>query len=430
MKPALIQSETLPADAPAPAADRQLKVGYIMSRFPKITETFILYEMLALEQQGGQVEVYPLLREQTTLMHREAQAFVERAHFQPFLSWRILRAHLHFLRRAPQTYWQTLGTLLRANLGSWRFFIGALGTFPKSVYFAYLMLADGVAHVHAHFASHPAAAGFIIHRLTNIPYSFTAHGSDLHRDQHMLCEKVATAAFVVTISQYNKEMIATVCGEAFRDKIRVIHCGVDTAVFQPRQWNITPTAAPPVLNIVCIGTLHEVKGQTYLLEACQQLRERGCSFICHLVGDGPDRPALTQQANQLGLADHVQFHGQRTRDEIINLLQEADIVVAPSVLSRDGRREGIPVVLMEAMASGVPVVASRISGIPELVEDGISGLLAPPKDVAALTEALHRLASDRVLRQRLGKAGRARVVQEFDLTANARLLARCFGIGG
>jgi colanic acid/amylovoran biosynthesis glycosyltransferase len=426
MKTSTIRTKAASSNKPATFAERQLKVAYIMSRFPKITETFILYEMLVLEQQGGQVEVYPLLRERTTLMHPEAQAFVTRAHFQPFLSWRILRAHVHFLRRAPKLYWQTLGTLLRANLGSWRFFTGALGIFPKSVYFAYLMLADGIAHLHVHFASHPAAAGFIIHRLSNIPYSFTAHGSDLHRDQHMLYEKVATAAFVVAISQYNKELIVSVCGEEFRDKIKVIHCGVDTTVFQPRAWNITTTAAHPALTIVCIGTLHEVKGQTYLLAACQRLHELGINFTCHLVGDGPDRAALTCQAAQLGLAERVQFHGQRTRDEIITLLQESDILVAPSVPSRDGRREGIPVVLMEAMASGVPVVASRISGIPELVEDGISGLLTPPGDVDALSEALQRLAHDRTLRQRLGQAGRAQVVQEFDLATNARLLAQSF----
>jgi hypothetical protein len=176
-----------------------LKVAYIMSRFPKLTETFILYEMLAMQQQGLQVEVYPLLAGEE-VMHPEAAQFVNIAHFQPFISSPILRANLHFLWKKPFVYLKTLWDLLRANWGSFKFFTGVIGIFPKTVLFAYQMQADNVQHVHAHFASHPAAAGFIIHRLVGIPYSFTAHGSDLHRDRHMLREKVAEVAFVAAIS--------------------------------------------------------------------------------------------------------------------------------------------------------------------------------------------------------------------------------------
>src|SRR5262249_25533710 len=147
--------------------------------------------------------------------------------------WPIVRAHLRYLRRKPRAYLGALWSMLRGTIGSLNFFFGALGIFPKTVYFAELMEAEGVQHVHAHFANHPAAPAFIIHRLADIPYSFTAHGSDLHVDRHMLREKVAEAAFVVPISRYNKELIVETCGEQFRDKVVVIHCGVDTEVFQP-----------------------------------------------------------------------------------------------------------------------------------------------------------------------------------------------------
>ncbi len=401
------------------------KVAYIMSRFPKITETFILYEMLAMVQQEVQVEVYPLLREPVKVVHPEAVPFVERAHFQPFLSWPILRAHAHFLRRKPRAYLGTLWTLLRANLGSARFLSGALGIFPKTVYLARLMAAEGVTHVHAHFASHPAAAAFIIHRLVGIPYSFTAHGSDLHRDRHMLREKVAEAAFVVAISAYNRELIIKECRGQYSDKVIVIHCGVDTRVFQPRRKDAHKPVAGP-FTILCIGTFHEVKGQTYLLAACRQLLERGIDFACHFVGDGPDGPLLIVQTDQAGLADRVHFHGLLTRREIVEMLHHADVVAAPSVPSRDGRREGIPVVLMEAMASGVPVVASRLSGIPELVEDEKSGLLVPPRDAQTLADALERIFRDPMLGQRLRQGGRDKIVREFDLHANAAALAQHF----
>jgi colanic acid/amylovoran biosynthesis glycosyltransferase len=400
----------------------RLKVAYIMSRFPKLTETFILYEMLAMQREGVQVETYPLLREKTEVIHPEAKSFVQAAHFQPFISLAILRANLHFILRKPGTYLQTLWTLLRANWGSIRFLIGALGIFPKSVLFAHKMDAENIDHVHAHFASHPAAAGFIIHRLAGIPYSFTAHGSDLHRDRHMLRDKVAEAAFVVAISNYNKELIVSECQGNYREKVIVIHCGVDTEVFRDNSDKLFQNNGKRPFNILCVGTLHEVKGQAYLIQACARLPAQGIDFACHFVGDGPDRKSLTDLAGQAGISGRVHFHGQQKRERIAQLLQDADVLVAPSVPTSDGRREGIPVVLIEAMSSGVPVIASNLSGIPELVVDGETGLLTPPRDVDALTNAIERYYHNPVLRKRLGHSGRRKVAEEFDLYKNAARL--------
>lgn len=403
-----------------------LKVAYIMSRFPKITETFILYEMLAMQKQEIQVEVYPLLREKVDVMHPEAEQFVEAAHFQPFISLPIIRANLYFLRKKPRVYLATLWDLLRANWGSFGFFTGALGIFPKVVLFAYQMKAENIDHVHAHFASHPAAAGFIIRRLVDIPYSFTAHGSDLHRDRHMLCEKVNEAAFVVPISDYNRELILSECQKNHQGKVTVIHCGVDTDVFRFRSDKTPYEKAENPFMILCIGTLHEVKGQAYLIEACRKLQDRGIDFKCNFVGDGPDMKSLAVLVDKAGLSEKIIFHGRQTRDEIARLLQDADVLAAPSVPTRDGRREGIPVVLMEAMGSGVPVVASNISGIPELVEDNVTGLLVPPRDATSLANAIECYIADPGLRRRLGQAGRERVVGDFDLNKNAVKLAILF----
>lgn len=403
-----------------------LKVAYIMSRFPKLTETFILYEMLAMENQGIQVEVFPLLREKTEVMHPEARRFVEAAHYQPFISLPIIRANFHFLWNKPRTYLATLWDLLRANWGSFNFFTGVIGIFPKVVLFARQMQAAGVNHVHAHFASHPAAAGFIIHRLVGIPYSFTAHGSDLHRDRHMLREKVAEADFVAAISDYNRELILSECQGEHADKVRVVHCGVDTQVFQARSHKTPFEKGENPFMILCVGTLHEVKGQPYLIEACRLLQERGHSFECHFVGDGPDHESLKELVQKAGLSGKVRFHGRLTRDQIARLLLDADVLTAPSVPTRDGRREGIPVVLMEAMGSGVPVIASNLSGIPELVNNELTGLLTPPRDANSLADALERYLRDPDLRSRLGNAGRVKVVEEFDLNKNAAKLAEHF----
>jgi colanic acid/amylovoran biosynthesis glycosyltransferase len=398
------------------------KVAYIMSRFPKLTETFILFEMGAIELDQMQVELYPLLREKTNVMHPEAKAWVERAHYTPFFSVPILWAQLHYLFLRPKAYFGALATLIRSTWGSANFLIGGLGIFPKSAYFAWQMELSSVQHVHAHFANHPAAAAFIIHRLTGIPYSFTAHGSDLHMDRHMLREKVADAAFVAAISSYNRDLILEDAGQQYADKVEVIHCGVDTSVFQP----IEPSEDDGILSLLCIGTLHEVKGQEYLIEACRLLRERGVAVRCRFVGDGPDHAMLEQRIAAAGLGDQVELLGRRTREQIAALLRETDVLVTPSVPTKSGKREGIPVVLMEGMASGVPVVASGISGIPELVDDQQSGLLTPPRDPQALADALERLAKKPAERRRFGLAGRAKVERDFDLRRNTRLLIERF----
>ena len=397
----------------------------MMSRFPKLTETFILHEMVAMERLGVEVDVYPLWRERATVTHTEARRFVERANFQRSWSARVVWENVRLLVRHPRRYLETLCAVLQGTRGSLRFVTGALAIFPKTVYFAKRMEATGVTHVHAHFASHPTVAAFIIHRLVGIPFSFTAHGSDLHRDQRMLGQKIAEAAFAVTISDYNRQVMTARCQrDADRGKIRIVHCGVDTSLFKKAPDAGDRSTAP--FSIFCVGTLHEVKGQTYLIQACQRLVERGVDVSLNFIGDGPDRQSLREQASTANIADRVTFHGGKTHREVAELLGRAHVVVAPSVPTQDGRREGIPVALMEAMSCGVSVVASRLSGIPELVTDEQSGLLVPPRDAEAIARALQRLHGDPALRDRLGHGARAKVVEEFDLFKNAATLAGLF----
>jgi len=399
-------------------------VAYVVSRFPKLSETFVLFEILAVEQAGVPIEVYPLQRERTATVHPEARSLVARAHFAPLLSLAILGSQLHYLWRRPGVYLRTLADLVRWNLGSVRYLGGALAFFPKAVHFARRMAEDGVSHVHAHFASHPAAVAFAIHRLEGIPYSFTAHGSDLHRDRHMLRQKVAEARFVVPISEFNRRVILDECGDEHASKLAVIHCGIDPEIFRPVPGEKRSADGP--LRLVCVGTLHEVKGQAVLIEACRRLAARGIAFRCDLVGDGPDRVALERQARGAGLDGRVRFLGALARPEVAARLRDSDVAVVPSVPTRDGRREGIPVALMEAAATGRPVVASRLSGIPEAIADGAEGLLVEPGDASGLADAIARLAEDPALRERLGAAARERMLREFDLATNARRLAARF----
>ena len=354
-----------------PAVDRP-RVAYVMSRFPKLTETFVLDEILELERRGVAVEVFPLWRERADVVHPEARAVVDRAHFTPTLGLAIVLDMFRCLVGSPAIFFSTLWTVIRANRSSPRFLLGALAIFPKACHFARRMRALDVRHVHAHFASHPAAAAFILHRFSGIPYSFTAHGSDLHRTQAMLREKVAESRFAVAISDYNRRFILEHTGADLADRIEVVHCGVDPGVFA----RAVPDGVP--LRIVCTGTLHAVKGQRYLIEACARLDPSRVDWSCHLIGEGEDRPMLEALARDLGVSDRVVLHGACPREEVRALLSKADIVAAPSVPTANGRREGIPVALMEAAACHLPLVASRLSGIPELVIDGETGLLAEP----------------------------------------------------
>ena len=400
----------------------------MMSRFPKVTETFVLREMNEMERQGLAIEVYPLQREKSAVIQPDAQSYVERAHYVSLTSWSVWRDNVATFLRRPGDYLRIVMTLVRANMGSPRFLLGALVFFPKAVRFAKLMQQQRIEHVHAHFASHPAAMAFVIHRLTGIPYSFSAHGSDLHRDQHMLLEKTREADFVVAISDYNRNMILDVCGPEYADKVHVVHCGIDPKHFPARSEPTDYDAGHGPFRIVCVGTLHEVKGQRFLIQACHLLKTEGLDVACHLLGGGPDERALREEARRLGVDGNIRFHGVCTSQEVRAQLQQADVLAAPSVPSRDGRREGIPVVLMEAMSTGVPCVSSRLSGIPELVEHEQTGLLTSPGDAADIASALKRLANDASLRRRFAQSGLEKVQREFHLAANARTLARHFPV--
>jgi colanic acid/amylovoran biosynthesis glycosyltransferase len=405
-----------------------VKVGYVMSRFPKLTETFVLNEIRAVERLGMRTEVYPLLRERQAVVHAEAAPYVERARFQPMLSMPVIKANLETMLDRPGAYFSIWSDVLRATWGSLNFFFGAAAILPKSVWMAREMEQDGIGHVHAHFANHPAVAAFAVHRLTGIPFSFTAHGSDLHVDRRMLPEKVKAASFVIAISNFNKSMIVDECLGRHADKVHVVHCGVDPEWFGERR----PAAGRSGFEIICVASFEPVKGHQYLIRACEQLVARGIDFRCHLVGDGPRRGEIERQIAQAGVGNVVVLHGAKTRLEVARIVARSDAAVLASAPTRSGKREGIPVALMEAMSAGLPVVASRTGGIPELVDHERNGFLVPPAEPDALANALERLAVDLALRERLGRAGRETILREFDQQRCAAslvsLIQQCGGL--
>lgn len=406
----------LPEVSAASSAQRptRAKVAYIVSGFPTIYETFVLYDMLIMEDLGVSIDLYPLRRIRTQVVHPEAQRWIECAHYSPYLSLNILRANWHFIRRNAKAYWKTWVEVLRGTWGCANFFLGAIAIFPKSVLFAYEMSRQGVAHVHGHFANHPAVAALIIHRLTGIPFSFTARGSDVQIDRHMLKEKVAAAESVFAVSSDLKRIMAAECDRSQHDKMHVIRGGVDVERLAPR----TTRRPPGPLRILCVARFEEVKGHTHLIEACRVLRQRGTPFECRLIGEGPLAEAIEAQIKEAALTEEIRLLGPLSYEEVVNELKNADVLTLPTAPTATGEHEGMPTVLQEGMACGLPVVSCLVEGVAELVDDELTGILALPKNARALADAFERLAKDPALRQRMGRAGRQKVVQRFSLRAN------------
>jgi glycosyltransferase involved in cell wall biosynthesis len=388
-----------------------------VSRFPAVTETFVLEEIRDLRARGVDVEVFPLFGASGGEVHAAWRALAPHTHYHAALSWELLAAQAYWARRKPRAYLRAWWDALRATAPSRKLLVRAPAVIAKAALVARRVEALGVRHVHAHFATHPALAAWVVRALAGASYSFTAHAHDLYVDTAMLREKVADARFVVTISEFNRAFLERLCGPEAARKVHVVRCGVDLSTFEPR-----PRRAPDVPTFVCVASLRPYKGHAVLLDACRLLRDRGVRVRTLLVGDGELRRRLEARIAREGLAGMVKLLGARPHEEIPALLAGATAMVLPSVRARDGQMEGIPVALMEAMAAGVPVVATRLSGIPELVVDGETGLLVPERDPAALADGMERLAGDPALGARLAAAARDAVAERFDRARNVAAL--------
>jgi glycosyltransferase involved in cell wall biosynthesis len=394
------------------------RIAHVMSRFPKISETFILDEILELQRLGFSVEVFALVRERPSVMHPHAEALLPRVHFGIPITGDVVAAQLYWLRRHPRRYLSAWWGCLRGNVRSPRFLCRALIAVPVAAAFAREMERLAVEHVHAHYATHPALAAWVIQRLTNVPYSFTVHAHDVYVDRAMLREKLEGASFVAAVSEFNQRLLERLDPPSARGKVFIVRTGVEPRVFHAR-----PRSPNGRLRVVCVASLEPYKGHAYLVEACALARAGGLELECILVGEGPERRTIERLAAVRDLGDTVQLVGARTRSEVSDLVATADLLVLPSVVMPNGKMEGLPVVLMEAMAAGTPVVASAISGIPELVEDGVTGLLVGERDAPALARAITHLAGDVDLRRRLAAAARERVLEDYDRRVTTQRLA-------
>jgi glycosyltransferase involved in cell wall biosynthesis len=366
-----------------------MSVGYVLKVFPRLSQTFVLGEVLAHQDAGRPVQIFSLRRPSAELRHRS----LDRLEASP--------EYLDLPREKPVSE-ETLHA--------------------HAIRLAERAAAGGVRHLHAHFGNVAAEIARRAARLGDITYSFTAHARDIFHESVCAADlrrKLDEADFVVTVSDYNQRYLVRTFGLPL-SKVARIYNGVDLD-----RYTIETSQRDP-MRLLAVGRLVAKKGFADLVDACRLLRDRGTSFHCRLVGDGPLLGDLRRRVDEANLAGHVRFLGALPSEHVADEMRRASLLVAPCVEVGDGDRDGLPTVLPEAMALGLPCVSTGVTGIPEIVRDGSTGVLAPQFDPQALAEACRRLMADEALRERLAAAGRRLVEERFDLRVNTRRLRSLF----
>jgi glycosyltransferase involved in cell wall biosynthesis len=405
-----------------------MKVAYLVKTFPKLSETFILNEVLELERQGVELHIFSLREPSDTKVHPAVADVKARATYIPYPTplqrvpfekmahkIQLLKDRRFVFLRRPLSYLQTLRFHRKHGIRKRHF--------DQALTLARELLRGGFKHLHAHFANEPTSVAELAHRLTGCCFSFTAHAKDIYlTDNDELARKIASAKFVITCTGFNRTYLAKLVPD--QAPIHLCYHGVDLSRFSSETEADHKRFSEPPL-ILSVGRLCEKKGFPYLIQACHRLKQKGRRFVCRIVGWGPLQQALEEQIADLELKGCVSLVGKITQDKLIGEYRRADLFVLPCLVTDDGDRDGIPNVLVEAMAMCVPVVSTPVSGIVELVDHTQNGLLAAEKDAESLAGAIEVLLDDPSLRHRLGANGRQTVMERFSLdqsTAKVREL--------
>jgi glycosyltransferase involved in cell wall biosynthesis len=399
---------------------KQLRIGYLVSKYPAVSHTFILREILALRDRDIQVEVAsindsPNRKELTEVERNEADRtlYVKKAG-----AFGVIKATIWMILRRPLGLFRGLRIVLVLGGGDFARTLLCFFYYAEAVILSQWLQSRSLNHLHVHFATQAATVALILTHIVPIGLSITVHGPDEFFDVpgHFLPEKIAASRFVACISFFARSQLMSLTPGLEWHKFDVARLGVDCDHFLPRPFR----ASPECFEVLCVGRLVSTKGQRILIEAVAQLIEGGRKIRLRFVGDGPDRKHLEDLVGQKNLMSQILFEGSINQDRIQEFYMAADIFALSSFA------EGIPVVLMEAMAMEIPCVATSINGIPELIRDGVDGLLVAPSDVYSLSAALIRLMDETALRESLGKAGRLRVQQNYEISKSADRLADIF----
>jgi colanic acid/amylovoran biosynthesis glycosyltransferase len=390
------------------------RIAYVVKRYPRYSETFIVNEILAHESAGAQIEIFSLY-------------CIGDTHFQSSIAQ--VKAPVTYLPAKGidcSDFWNAFQetSAVIPDLGnklSDAFAIDGRYVYQALLLAKHLRIKE-IDHIHSHFATSSTTVARLASLFSDVPYSFTAHAKDIyHQDvlKDELDRKLRDAVAVITVSQFNVEYLREMYAVS-SEKVRCIYNGMDLEKLR----HSIPIDRPP--EVIAVGRFVEKKGFSYLIDACALLKRLGAEFHCTIIGFGELQMQLENQIRELGLRDTVDLTGPLPQNEVLSRLQNASVLVAPCIIGEDGNRDGMPTVLLEAMALGTPCVSTDVTGIPEVIKHGVTGLLATQRNAEALSEMIHQLLMDPPLRVRISMNARKVIERDFDIRRNSAAIRGVF----
>jgi colanic acid/amylovoran biosynthesis glycosyltransferase len=393
---------------------KSTRVAYVVKRYPRYSETFIVNEILAHEAAGLQLEIVAIRPCTDT-------------HFQDRIA--RVKAPLTVLPSGSvkgETLWALMHQVAAIYPPMWEVLAASADASPCDIYQAMLLARmvqeRKITHLHAHFATDSTTVARLASLISGAPYSFTAHAKDIYHESvnpEDLRQKLREAAAVITVSDFNLRHLQQEFGQD-ADRVQRIYNGLDLETFTFQ----TPSEGSR--QIIAVGRLVEKKGFGILIDACQQLRQKGVSFQCLIIGQGEEESMLRTKIHSHGLQNMVTLAGPRPQAEVIQAIRESAVMAAPCIIGEDGNRDGMPTVLLESMALGTPCVATDVTGIPEAIENRVHGLIVPQHDAAQLAVALQDVLENFGLRQSLAASARKRVEDCFSVANSTAHLRKIF----
>ena len=402
-------------------------LGYILKGYPRISETFISNEILLLERLGFTMRLFPMRRPRESFSHASVKEIKARVDYLPteLLTdfFRLLRPNIFLAAKKPKKFKETLQTATQGtNKGK------ELATLKHLLQAGYLTNNHlendkSIAQLHGHFAHSPTSVTMFASLLSGIPFSFTAHAKDIYTsDKEKLRKKINHARFVVTCTRHNAEYLQAIAGDC-PTPIYCIYHGIDLNLFQQ---TVSPTGTHNPYKILTVARMTQKKGLPTIYQALAGLQQKGIRFQHTLIGDGDDREKILDLISSLGLQDQCKWIGTQTHDEVLLHFKASDLFVLGCEIAESGDRDGIPNVLVESLAMGVPALSTTVSAIPEILIDGKTGITVPPSEPEQLEQAMLRILTDENLRKNLIAGGQDFVKDHFDNSRWIQKLAEIF----
>ena len=401
-------------------------LGMILKGFPRISETFISNEILLLEKAGFQIHIFSMRRPRETFSHNNVKNIRASVDYLPETLLvplpRFLFHNFLLAKQNPTIYWHVLKSAVLRLRQTRK--VATIKHFLQAGYLVHKFLPDqNVVHLHAHFAHSPTSVASFTSQLSGLPFSFTAHAKDIYTsDPNLLGDKIDKSEFVVTCTEHNKQYLGGLLNSQKTPLYRIYH-GIDTKLFNNRK-EITPPETP--YRLLTVARITKKKGIPTVLKAIRILCDEGFPVKHILIGDGDERKSVLALMKDLKLEKTTQWLGTLPHEKVLAHYREADLFVLGCEIAPNGDRDGIPNVILESMAMGVPVVSTQISAIPEVIADEATGLMVPSHAPEEMAKAIKRLLTDIELRKKVIESARTRVMEEFDNRSLIRGLAKVF----